>query len=98
MKVLIETPSMVTVGAREAIEEKLQKLEKYHLNITQVEVYFRKDDGRGRESFLSEIRVHLPGDDLFVKESGEEPMEAFVKALKSVDNLALKRKERMKEH
>ena len=69
------------------IKEKLAKLEQFHDSILSSEVFLRLEhDGENRENKHVEIRLHVPGPDLFAKRRGksfEEAVISTVEALRS---------------
>ncbi len=67
------------------IEEKLQKLTTFHDRIIKGEVYLRIDKSDVNENKIAEVRLSIPGKDLFAKKqckSFEEATDIAVDALK----------------
>jgi len=67
------------------IEEKLQKLTTFHDRIIKGEVYLRLDKSDVMENKIAEVRLSIPGKDLFAKKqckSFEEATDVAVDALK----------------
>lgn len=67
------------------IEEKLQKLTTFHDRIIKGEVYLRLDKSDVMENKIAEVRLSIPGKDLFAKKqckSFEEATDIAVDALK----------------
>jgi len=69
------------------INEKLAKLSQFHDNIIGGDVFLRLEhDGESRENKHVEIRLNVPGSDLFAKRRGksfEEAVISTVEALRS---------------
>lgn len=69
------------------IKEKLSKLEQFHDSILAGEVFLRLEhDGENRENKVVEIKLNVPGNDLFAKRQGrtfEEAAISTVEALRS---------------
>ena len=49
------------------IQERLNKLEQFNDQIVSAEVYLRLDKDREKENKITEIKLHVPGKDLFAK-------------------------------
>ncbi|MES2836702.1 MAG: ribosome-associated translation inhibitor RaiA [Bacteroidota bacterium] len=67
------------------IEEKVAKLAHFHEGITGNEVFLRLDKSSDAENKIVEIKIHIPGNDLFAKKqckSFEEATDLAVDALK----------------
>lgn len=67
------------------IEEKLKKLTTFHDRIIKSEVYLRLDKSDVNENKIAEVRLSIPGKDLFAKrqcKSFEEATDNAVDALK----------------
>lgn len=67
------------------INEKVGKLNLFFDNIISVEVYLRLDKERAFDNKISEIKVHIPGKELFAKkqcDSFEEATDLVVEALR----------------
>jgi putative sigma-54 modulation protein len=67
------------------IEEKLKKLTTFHDRIIKGEVYLRLDKSDVNENKIAEVRLSIPGKDLFAKrqcKSFEEATDIAVDALK----------------
>lgn len=69
------------------IQKKLDKLETFYDHIISGEVFLRLNkDTENRENKLVEIKINIPGKDLFVKESSntfEAAVDVAVEALKA---------------
>lgn len=67
------------------IEERVDKLDKYYPNIVGSEVILKVEKNSTTENKVAEIRLKVPGDDLFVKKqckSFEEALDTGIDALK----------------
>lgn len=67
------------------IQERLNKLEQFNDQIVSAEVYLRLDKDREKENKITEIKLHVPGKDLFAKKqckSFEEATNIAVEALR----------------
>ena len=66
------------------IESKVQKLNKFH-DILNAEVFLRVENVQNRENKIAEIRLYVPGADLFAKkqsDSFEKSTDESVEALR----------------
>ncbi|MDB3905344.1 ribosome-associated translation inhibitor RaiA [Crocinitomicaceae bacterium] len=67
------------------IQERLNKLEQFNDQIVSAEVYLRLDKDREKENKIAEIKLHVPGKDMFAKKqckSFEEATNVAVEALR----------------
>jgi putative sigma-54 modulation protein len=67
------------------IQERLNKLEQFNDQIVSAEVYLRLDKDREKENKIAEIKLHVPGKELFAKKqckSFEEATNVAVEALR----------------
>ncbi|MGD1844085.1 MAG: ribosome hibernation-promoting factor, HPF/YfiA family [Salibacteraceae bacterium] len=67
------------------IQRKIDKLEQFHDGILSGEVYLRLDKSQDRENKITEVRLSIPGRDLFAKKqckSFEEATDNVVEALR----------------
>lgn len=67
------------------IQERLNKLEQFNDQIVSAEVYLRLDKDREKENKIAEIKLHVPGKDMFAKKqckSFEEATNVAIEALR----------------
>ncbi|MBT5438868.1 ribosome-associated translation inhibitor RaiA [Crocinitomicaceae bacterium] len=67
------------------IQERLNKLEQFNDQIVSAEVYLRLDKDREKENKIAEIKLHVPGKEMFAKKqckSFEEATNVAVEALR----------------
>lgn len=67
------------------INDKVGKLQQFHDNIVAVEVFLRLDKNESRENKLTEIKILIPGKELFAKKkcsSFEEATDLATEALR----------------
>jgi putative sigma-54 modulation protein len=80
----------------EHIKTKVEKVSQFHDKITKIDVYLKLDNIVHQiKDKVAEIKVHVPGHDLFVKHSSKSFEESFDGALASVINQIKKRKEKL---
>tara|TARA_B100001287_G_C22601808_1_gene490790 strand:+ start:660 stop:944 length:285 start_codon:yes stop_codon:yes gene_type:complete len=67
------------------IQERLNKLEQFNDQIVSAEVFLKLDKDREKENKIAEIKLHVPGKDMFAKKqckSFEEATNVAVEALR----------------
>jgi putative sigma-54 modulation protein len=78
------------------VSKKVQKLSTFHDKIVKVDVYLKLDNVvHTIKDKVAEIRVHIPGHDLFVKSSSKSFEESFENALDSITNQIKRKKEKL---
>jgi len=95
MNIIIESPFTLSPKDKEVIEAKINDLAKYDSTIVQVNVYFKKDSGSIHNSVLSEIRILLPGYDLFADRMDDDAMKAFASTYNSIKRKLTERKKKL---
>jgi putative sigma-54 modulation protein len=79
----------------EHIEAKCPKITQFHDRITKVDVYLKLDNVvHNIKDKVAEIKVHIPGHDLFVKHSSKSFEESFDAALDAVISQIKRKKEK----
>ena len=69
----------------EFVQERIDKLTHFHDGIIRSDVTLRLDKSSDAENKIAEIRIHIPGNDLFAKKqckSFEEAVDTSIDALK----------------
>ena len=80
------------------IEEKLEKLTVFHDHILNAEVFLRLEhDGANRENKVVEIRLNVPGPDLFAKRQGKSFEEAAINCAEALRNQVERNKPRLRQ-
>lgn len=98
MKVNIQSLHFTAdIKLQEFIESKLQKLATHYDKIIECDVILRLDNASNNENKNAEIKLHVPGNDLFAKRhctSFEEAVDECVDALR---NQMIKHKEKIRQ-
>ena len=76
------------------IEQKLNKLDQYHENIIDAEVYLRLDKAENSENKVADIKLLVPGSDLFSKRHAKTFEEAIDHATEVLTRQLKKLKEK----
>jgi putative sigma-54 modulation protein len=94
----IEAPFTISDDDRKIMQDKMNDLQKYESRMTQINVYFKDDDGKGHEDMLAQIRVRVPGADLFAENTDESAMRAFNMAYNAVKRQVKDRRSKLNDH
>ena len=79
------------------IQEKLEKLTLFNDGIRSAEVILRLDhDGENRENKVVEIRLMVPGGDLFAKRNSKSFEEATINTVEALRSQVERTKERLR--
>ena len=77
------------------VEEKVAKLSRYFDGILESEVYLKLDKSATHENKVAEIKVHIPGNDLFVKKQSETFESAIDQAIEALSIQVKKHKDKI---
>ncbi|HET6228095.1 MAG TPA: ribosome-associated translation inhibitor RaiA [Bacteroidia bacterium] len=80
----------------EFIQEKVDKLTQFYDGIINSDVTLRIDKSSDTENKVAEIRIHLPGNDLFAKKQCKSFEEAVDMSLDALRTQVKKHKEKIK--
>ncbi len=78
------------------IESKVSKLQQYHPQIAGSEVILRIDNDSSRENKVAEIKLDVPGADIYAKKHSKSFEEATDLAVIALKKQLLKHKEKLK--
>lgn len=77
------------------VQQKVQKLANFHDRIVKVEVFLKLDNVvHNIKDKVAEIKVHVPRQQLFVKQSSKSFEQSFDEALDSLINQLKRKKEK----
>lgn len=79
------------------IETKLEKLDRYYDRIIGTEVFLRLDKSHDLENKIAELKVKLPGKELFAKRKCSTFEEATDTAVEAIRSQILKHKGKQRE-
>ena len=80
------------------INSKVKKLDQYYDRIIEGEVFLRLDKSDVKTNKVAEIRLHIPGNELFVKKQCKSFEEATDTAVEALRRQVKKHKEKMRLH
>ena len=78
------------------INKKMSKLGQFFDRIIGAEVFLRLDNVHDDENKIVEVKLHMPGNELFVKKQSKTFEEALNKAVESLNRQVTKNKEKLK--
>lgn len=78
------------------IQSKAEKLNQYFDNIIAVEVFLRLDNNQNSENKIVEIKLEIPGTDIFAKKQSKTFEESTDEALAAIKKQIVKFKEKMR--
>jgi putative sigma-54 modulation protein len=78
------------------INSKVKKLIQYYDNIIGVEVFLRLEKDQGTENKLAEIRLDIPGSDIFAKKKSKSFEESIDNSLEAIKRQLTKFKEKQR--
>lgn len=97
MNYTVEVPFNLSETQKTTIENKINKLSTYNSDITNVDIYFKASDSHIKGEVIAEIRVFLPGPDLFTQNKQDNLLKAFNAAYDSIKRQAIERKNRWRD-
>lgn len=80
----------------EFIESKVNKLAKYYESIVAAEIFLRLEKSQTMENKITEIKLEIPGNDLFVKKQSKTFEEATSEAVDALTAQLKKHKEKQR--
>ncbi|WP_276363326.1 ribosome-associated translation inhibitor RaiA [Daejeonella sp. H1SJ63] len=80
------------------IQKKADKLDQFYDQIIGGDVYLRLDNSEDEANKITEIKIMIPGNDLFAKEQCKSFEEATDKAIESLRRQIDKHKEKQRSH
>lgn len=78
------------------IQTKLNRIAKFHDGIVSAEVFLRLEKKQNQENKITEIKLEIPGTDLFVKKQSKTFEEATNEACEALTSQLKKYKEKQK--
>ena len=75
--------------------EKVSKLEKFYDKIIDSNIVFRVDNAEDRENKLAEIKLNIPGKELFAKKQSESFEKSVDEAVEALRRQLKKHKEKL---
>ncbi|MEQ9187605.1 MAG: ribosome-associated translation inhibitor RaiA [Cryomorphaceae bacterium] len=82
----------------ETTKERVQKLEKYYNPIIGAEVYLRLEYDAQKENKKVELKLNIPGEDVFAEHHSESFEHSLIESIEKVKKQLLKKKELERAH
>jgi len=98
MKYNIQAPFNISDEDKLAIEAKLASLAKFNLSISSADVFFKEDDGTNPGDINAQIRLFLPGPDIYAESFHSQAITAFNNTFSAVKKQVVKLNERRNDH
>lgn len=98
MQVIINKSSDLSDTTQRVIREKTEKLETYWDRIERAEVFLNEDDGSGVKGHTVEIRLAIPGNDLFATHTDDSVERATAEVVEALRRQIKKAKDKLNSH
>jgi putative sigma-54 modulation protein len=98
MQVIINKSSELTDATINVINEKVNKLETYYDRIERAEVFVKEDDGSAANGHTVEIRLAIPGNDLFATHTDQSIERATAEVTEALRRQIKKHKQKQAPH
>lgn len=98
MKITIEAPFHFNAEDKKFMEGKMKDLTRFESRMTQVNAFFKKDDGKVANGILSRVVARVPGKDLFAESSDHNAIKSFVSSLNALKRQIKDRRDRLNDH
>ncbi len=98
MQVIIHKSSELPKASISVINDKIKKLETYYDRIERAEVFVKEDDGQAANGHTVEVRLAVPGNDLFAEHTDESIERAIDKVSEALRRQLKKHKEKNNDH
>jgi putative sigma-54 modulation protein len=95
MTISVESGVTLSEHTEQLIREKLEKLEIFFDRIERANIYINQDDGNQAGSHVVEIRLAVPGPDLFAAAEAETIDKAFIEVVEKIRRQLKRHKEKM---
>ena len=98
MQITIHKSSDLGENVKNIIREKVEKLETYYDRIERADVYVNEGDGTGANSHKVEVRLAVPGPDLYAEYTDESIPRAIADVTEALRRQLKKHKEKLQGH
>ncbi|MFT4779141.1 MAG: putative sigma-54 modulation protein [Flavobacteriales bacterium] len=80
------------------VQEKIEKLSTFHDHIVSGEVFLRIENADNKENKIAEIKLNVPGKELFAKRQGKSFEEATDDAVEALRRQILKQRDKQRAY
>ncbi|MTB51495.1 ribosome-associated translation inhibitor RaiA [Lewinella sp. W8] len=98
MQITIHKSGELSGNAKRVINEKLEKLETFYDRIERAEVFIKEDDGTAAKGHKVEVRLAIPGNDLFAEHTDESIERGIAEVAEALRRQIRKHKEKNANH
>ena len=98
MQVIIHKSSELADNTIAVINEKVTKLETYYDRIERAEVFVKEDDGSTANGHTVEVRLAIPGNDLFATHTDDSIERGVAEVTEALRRQIKKHKEKNTHH
>lgn len=97
MQITIHQSGDLLDSTKEVINEKLNKLETFYDRIERADVYIKEDDGLAANGYTVQVRLAVPGPDLFAEYTDPSIKRAMADVAEALRRQIKKHKEKNSE-
>ena len=98
MQLIIHKSSELSQNAITVIKDKVAKLETFYDRIERAEVFLNEDDGSTTDGHTVEIRLAVPGNDLYADHTADSVEKAVANVTEALRRQIKKHKEKLNDH
>lgn len=98
MQITIHQSGDLLESTKEVINDKLTKLETFYDRIERADVHIKSDDGQAANGYTVQIRLAVPGPDLFAEHTDPSIKRAVADVAEALRRQIKKHKEKNSEH
>ena len=98
MQITIHKSSELLESTVAVINEKLNKLDTYYDRIERADVYVKEDDGNTANGHKVEVRLAIPGNDLYAEVTDPSIKRAIADVAEALRRQLKKHKEKLQDH
>ncbi len=97
MQITIHKSGELLESTKQVIHEKVNKLETFYDRIERADVYIKEDDGTTANGHKVEVRLAIPGNDLFAEYTDQSIKRAIAEVAEALRRQIRKHKEKNQE-
>lgn len=98
MQITIHKSGELLESTKQVINEKITKLETFYDRIERADVYIKDGDGKSANGHTVEVRLAIPGNDLFAEYTDPSIKRAIADVTEALRRQIKKHKEKNNEH
>ena len=98
MQITIHQSGDLLDSTKEVINEKINKLETFYDRIERADVHIKSDDGQATNGYRVQVRLAVPGPDLFAENTDPSIKRAIAEVAEALRRQIKKHKEKQSEH